>query len=93
MQNEILLSALSKGQYIRFVAVRDEKMMHARYLLSLRGAIKFDKGFDAPLDNLIMDVEAVGRALHLQLVQLYIDGEPGFDIDDEAGYELRNNVT
>jgi hypothetical protein len=49
--------------------------MHARYLLSVRGGIRFDQGFQAPSGIKRMDVAPLSPATHRQLMLEYVSGE------------------
>lgn len=79
---------LKSGQMVRILSVDDdnENKMHARYLLSLKGAIKYDKGFEESIEELFVDVEAVSKTLHDELVRLYIgdQAQHGFKVTKEV---------
>lgn len=76
---------LKSGQMLKILAVTDDNQnkLHARYLLSIKGAIKYDKGFEESLESQLVDVEYVSETLHNQLIQLFIEGRHGFVVDNE----------
>ena len=49
--------------------------MHARYLLSVRGGIRFDRGFQTPSGIKRMDVVPLSPATHRQLMLDYVSGD------------------
>lgn len=54
--------------------------LHARYLLSKHGAIRFDKGFQQQSMQRKVDVAVVGRHVHEELCALFL-GAGGHDLD------------
>lgn len=76
---------LKSGQMLKILSVTDnnENKLHARYLLSIKGAIKYDKGFEESVEKLMVDVEYVSETLHDQLIELFIEGHHGFAVDEE----------
>lgn len=79
----LLAPFLSKGKQAVILGVEDEcgPQMHARYLLSIKGAIRFDKGFDL-FPTTPVDIEAVSPSIHKQLIRLYIEDERRLDVRD-----------
>lgn len=53
--------------------------MHARYLLSLKGAIRFDQGFQRLTKGKKIDVSPVGKTVHEELITRYIEGNSGMN--------------
>lgn len=54
--------------------------MHARYLVSAKGALHYDKGFEEATELRFVPVYPVERELHEQLCHLYLDGAHGFEV-------------
>ena len=54
--------------------------MHARYLLSLKGGVKFDQGFQTLDKGKKVDVSPIGQNILDELITLYIEGKNGFKI-------------
>jgi hypothetical protein len=49
--------------------------MHARYLLSVFGGIRFDRGFQAPSNVKRMDVAPLSPSMHRQLMLDFVSGD------------------
>lgn len=65
------------GQRIELKLVRDESSvskMHGRYLLSIKGGIRFDQGFAKLPKGRQMDVGPIGQQAHSELMAIYVDG-------------------
>lgn len=77
----MLRPLLKNGQRVEVFGVDDagSNRMHARYLLSVKGAIRFDKGFEL-LPDTNVDVEIVSPDIHHDLVRVYIGKEHGFSV-------------
>jgi hypothetical protein len=89
LAHQHILPLLKSGQVVRILSVVDdnENKMHARYLLSIKGAIKYDKGFEESAEDLFVDVEAVSKTLHNELVRLFIGDQA------QHGFNIANDVT
>lgn len=74
-----LLPMMKSGQQLAFFALNDLGNVHARYLLSLKGALKYDKGFgEEPRRE--VDIHAVSQTLHEEYVRLFIEGQHGHQV-------------
>ena len=57
-----------------------DKKMHGRYLLSIKGAIRLDQGFQQLGQNKTVDVSPVGKSIHDDLLRTYLNGKVAFTI-------------
>ncbi len=65
------------GRAVEMILVDDESRqtkMHARYLLSIKGGIRLDQGFQQLKEGLRVDVGPIGKAIHNALLDIYFDG-------------------
>ena len=63
---------------LEYIAVDDDKKdnrLHARYLLSLRGGIRFDQGFQKLRKGVQFDVAPIGESILDDLVKIFIEEE------------------
>lgn len=61
-----------------------DEYLHARYLLSIRGGIRFDVGFQETRRQREVDVSVVGKAVHDKLCRRFFEGEHDFRIHTEV---------
>lgn len=65
------------GCEIEMILVEDEAQktkMHGRYLLSIKGGIRLDQGFQELPQGRHVDVGPIGKAIHNALLDIYFDG-------------------
>jgi hypothetical protein len=48
--------------------------MHARYMLSIKGGIRYDQGFQRLTRGRRNDVSPIGTQLHVELIKTYHEG-------------------
>ena len=80
---QVLNDFASGGPGVTIDLVDDSRSpfeMHARYLVSAKGALHYDKGFEEATELRFVPVYPVERELHEQLCHLYLDGAHGFDV-------------
>lgn len=66
------------GREIQMILVEDESRqtkMHGRYLLSIKGGIRLDQGFQQLLEGRHVDVGPIGKTAHNALLDIYFDGK------------------
>ncbi len=66
------------GFELEMVLVEDESRqtkMHGRYLLSIKGGVRLDQGFQQLPEGRLVDVGPVGKATHESLLDIYFDGK------------------
>jgi hypothetical protein len=66
------------GREIEMILVEDEisqSKIHGRYLLSIKGGIRLDQGFQQLPTGRKVDVGPVGHAIHGELLDLFFDGK------------------
>ena len=69
---------LKPGREIEMILVDDESRqtkMHGRYLLSIKGGIRFDQGFQKLPEGRHVDVGPIGKNTHDALLDIYCDGK------------------
>lgn len=54
--------------------------LHARYLLSVRGALRFDRGFQTLPAGRKNDISVVGEGVHRTLVQEFMEDRHGLEV-------------
>jgi len=72
----------------RYILVDDaaaRMKMHPRYLLSIKGAIRYDQGFQRLPKGRRNDVSPIGAGLHVELLKTYHEG--GHDMRVERVFE------
>lgn len=71
-------AGLKPGQAIEMILVDDESQktkMHGRYLLSIKGGIRLDQGFQELPQGRHVDVGPIGKTIHNDLLDIYFDGK------------------
>lgn len=79
--SRILRGMVHAGQFVTIEQVDDGGSrfeMHARYLISDKGALHYDNGFKEETEPRFAHVSPVDRDLHGQLCRLYLEGEHDF---------------
>lgn len=71
LKNESRLPDTSKIEIYLLRDETDEKKMHARYLLSIKGGIRFDQGFQRLPKNRKVDIAPIGKQLHDELLEQF----------------------
>lgn len=78
---------LKKGTRIKFLFVDDsEERMHGRYLLSNKGGIRLDQGFQSLSHPRKVDVGPVGKKNYEDLYSTYVDNNNNFKIMGEIDF-------
>jgi hypothetical protein len=81
---------VGRGFRIAFRFVSSEKSQqsfHARYLLTERGGLRYDKGFEASQPPQFVDISLLDRNIHEELIRLFADGQNGVDVIDTWTWE------
>lgn len=71
-------SGVPPGFVAEYVFVRDEdrdSKMHGRYLLSIRGGVRLDQGFESLPKGRKVDVGPLGKCTHEELLAVYHEGK------------------
>jgi len=66
------------GRSVEMILVEDETRqtkMHARYLLSIKGGIRLDQGFQQLPQGRHVDAGPIGQTIHNALLDIYFDGK------------------
>lgn len=82
---------LLSGRAVEMVLVEDESKkdkMHGRYLLSIKGGIRFDQGFQQLAAGRLADVGPVGKSVHDELLNIYFDGKHDMRVVDRVSFTL-----
>lgn len=72
-----------QGFVAEYIFVRDEdrkSKMHGRYLLSIKGGVRLDQGFESLPSGRRVDVGPVGKALHDELLSIFHEGKHDMEI-------------
>lgn len=73
----------------RFVDNTDPtNRLHARYLLTQKGGLRYDKGFEAPLAQPLVDISLLDAALHRELFDFYRAGAKDLAVRDTWSWVL-----
>jgi hypothetical protein len=73
------------GYQIELVCVADDtcaSKMHDRYLLSIKGGIRFSQGFQELPQGREVDVSPLGGTVHNSLLRIFLEGEHDMKITD-----------
>jgi len=62
--------------------------LHARYLLAQKGGLRYDKGFEAPLNPPLVDISLLDHALHRELFDFYHVGADKLIVRDSWSWVL-----
>ena len=62
--------------------------MHGRYLLSIKGGIRFDQGFQKLPEGRHVDVGPIGKTIHDALLDIYCDGKHDMRVIDRLAFKF-----
>jgi hypothetical protein len=82
---------LKPGREIEMILVDDESRqtkMHGRYLLSMKGGIRFDQGFQKLPEGRHVDVGPVGKNTHDALLDIYGDGKHDMQVAERLTFKF-----
>jgi hypothetical protein len=65
-----------------------ECKMHARYLLSIKGGIRLDQGFQQLPKGRRVDVSPVGKDIHMNLLDIFFDGKHDMQITSHMKVDI-----
>ena len=71
-------AGIKPGRHIEILLMRDETSktkMHGRYLLSIKGGVRFDQGFQALPEGRMVDVGPIGKSAYDELWKIYVDAK------------------
>lgn len=83
--SKYLSNAPRKGFMISVKFVSEEtsrQSFHARYLLTQRGGLRYDKGFQVGNPPELVDVSLIDKQLHSDLYSFYSDNRPDLKISN-----------
>lgn len=78
------------GREIELILVEDESQktkMHGRYLLSIKGGIRFDQGFQQLPQGRCVDVGPIGKATHGDLLDIYFEGKHDMRVVERLAFK------
>ena len=78
------------GREIEMILVEDESRqakMHGRFLLSIKGGIRFDQGFQQLPQGRCVDVGPVGKTTHNALLDIYFDGKHDMRVVERLAFK------
>ena len=79
------------GREIEMILVDDESRktkMHGRYLLSIKGGIRLDQGFQKLPEGRQVDVGPIGKTVHDALLDIYCDGKHDMRVIDRLALKF-----
>lgn len=79
------------GRQIEMILVDDESRetkMHGRYLLSIKGGIRLDQGFQKLPEGRHVDVGPIGKTVHDALLDIYCDGKHDMRVIDRLALKF-----
>lgn len=91
LQSMAKQAGLRHGCEIEMLCVEDEQKtdkMHARYLLSIKGGIRFDQGFQQLPEGRFVDVGPIGKAVHNDLLNIYFDGKHNMRVVEKVAFKV-----
>ena len=91
LRNFSAQASFSPGGKVEMVFVHDESKndkMHGRYLLSIKGGIRFDQGFQKLAMGRFADVGPVGKSVHDNLLSMYFDGKHDMQIVNRVSFTI-----
>jgi len=62
--------------------------MHGRYLLSIKGGVRLDQGFQNLPAGRQVDVGPIGKPIHNQLLDIFFDGKHDMRVVDRMSIKL-----
>jgi len=82
-------AAIKAGKEIQMILVDDDacqSKMHGRYLLSIKGGIRLDQGFQRLPQGRQVDVAPVGKATHDALLDIFFDGKHDMKVVERLSF-------
>lgn len=79
------------GREIEMILVEDESRqskMHGRYLLSIKGGIRLDQGFQQLPDGRHVDVGPIGKRIHNALLDIYFDSKHDMRVVERLVFKI-----
>lgn len=76
---------------IEMILVEDESRrakMHGRFLLSIKGGIRFDQGFQQLPQGRQVDVGPVGKTTHNALLDIYFEGKHDMRVEERLAFKF-----
>lgn len=79
------------GREIEMILVEDESRrtkMHGRYVLSIRGGVRLDQGFQQLPAGRQVDVGPVGKVIHNQLLDIFFDAKHDMQVVEKIVFKV-----
>lgn len=79
-----------QGCVVEMFLVADERQqtkMHGRYLLSIKGGIRLDQGFQKLPEGRRVDVGPIGKATHNEQLDIYFDGKHDMQVTQHIEFD------
>jgi hypothetical protein len=73
------------------ILVEDESKqtkMHGRYVLSIKGGVRLDQGFQQLPAGRQVDVGPIGKVIHNQLLDIFFDGKHDMRVAERIVFRL-----
>jgi len=79
------------GREIEMILVEDESRqtkMHGRYVLSIKGGVRLDQGFQRLSAGRHVDVGPVGKVVHHELLDTFFDGKHDMRVVEKITFKV-----
>lgn len=79
------------GREIEMILVEDESRqtkLHGRYLLSIKGGVRLDQGFQQLPIGRQVDVGPIGKVIHNELLDIFFDGKHDMRVAERIAFKV-----
>jgi hypothetical protein len=79
------------GREIEMTLVEDESRqtkMHGRYVLSIKGGVRLDQGFQQRPAGRQVDVGPIGKVIHNELLDIFFDGKHDMRVAERIAFKV-----
>jgi len=79
------------GRVIEMILVEDESRqtkMHGRYVLSIKGGVRLDQGFQQLPAGRLVDVGPIGKVIHSELLDIFFDGKHDMRVTEKIAFKV-----
>jgi hypothetical protein len=79
------------GRAMEIILVEDESKqikMHGRYILSIKGGVRLDQGFQQLPVGREVDVGPIGKLIHSQLMDIFFDGKHDMRVVERITFKV-----
>ena len=80
-----------RGREVEMILVEDESRqtkMHGRYVLSIKGGVRLDQGFQQLPAGRQVDVGPIGKVIHNELLDIFFDGKHDMRVAERIAFKV-----